>query len=225
MGKMSVAELRNKLRVYFILGSPNCRQEPVRVLKEAIAGGITLFQYREKGKSSLTGDKKYALAEELQFYCKKEIVPFIVNDDIDLAVALKADGVHIGQEDGPVEEIRERIGDKLLGVSVHDREEARIAIAGGADYFGVGPIYPTKTKEDANPVQGLSILGKLRSEGISLPIVGIGGISIQNAASVIGAGADGVSVISAISTADDIRDAAAQLKQQVDFAIKGRNCG
>lgn len=223
MRKISEEELRNKLSVYFIMGSPNCRQEPVQVLKEAIAGGITFFQYREKGKSALTGDKKYALAEELQFYCRKANVPFIVNDDIELAILLNADGVHIGQEDGPLEETRERMGDKILGVSVHNGEEARIAIAAGADYFGVGPIFPTVTKNDANPVQGLSILGRLRSEGFSLPIVAIGGISTQNAASVIEAGADGISVISAICLAEDIMMAAAELKRQVDTALKGRN--
>lgn len=222
MGKMSAAELRNKLRVYFIMGSPNCRQEPVQVLKEAISGGITFFQYREKGKGALTGDKKYALAEELQYFCRKGNVPFIVNDDIELAIVLNADGVHIGQEDGSVKEVRERIGDKLLGVSVHDREEAGIAIAGGADYFGVGPIFPTKTKEDANPVQGLNILGRMRSEGFSLPVVGIGGISLGNARSVIEAGADGISIISAISLADDVHAAAVELKRQVDLAVKGR---
>lgn len=222
MGKLSEVELRNKLSVYFIMGSPNCKQKPVQVLKKAIAGGITLFQYREKGEAALTGDKKYTLAEELQYYCRKGNVPFIVNDDIDLAIVLNADGIHIGQEDGSVKEIRERIGDMLLGVSVHDREEAGVAIAGGADYFGVGPIFPTKTKKDANPVQGLNILGKLRSEGFSLPVVGIGGISIGNASSVISAGADGVSVISAISLADDIEAAAAELKSQVEFALNRR---
>lgn len=222
VAKMDREILRHALRVYFILGSPNCKEEPVYVLREAIAGGITFFQFREKGEGALTGEEKYALAEEMQFYCKKAEIPFIVNDDVQLALELKADGIHIGQEDDPAEEIRELIGDKILGVSVHNLEEAAAAFAAGADYFGVGPIYPTQTKKDTRPVQGVNIVETLRKNGFELPIVGVGGITPENAAEVIKGGADGVSAISAISLADDIRGAAGLLRRKVEQALKAR---
>ncbi|EKN70801.1 thiamine-phosphate pyrophosphorylase [Neobacillus bataviensis LMG 21833] len=207
--------LRELIRVYFIMGSPNCYKEPKAVLKEAIAGGITLFQFREKGDGALSGAEKLTLAKELQVICKENHIPFIVNDDIELAVAIGADGVHIGQEDGPVKTVRERIGDMTLGVSVHSMEEAIIALQNGADYFGIGPIFPTKTKEDAKPSKGTSLIETLRKNGYTIPIVGIGGITSENAASVMEAGADGVSVITAISHAESPREAAKAIRKNV----------
>lgn len=209
--------LRQALKVYFIMGSPNCLKDPKEVLKEAIEGGITLFQFREKGAGALTGTAKLALAKELQSICKDHNIPFIVNDDIELAIALNADGVHIGQEDEPVKTVRERIGrDKILGVSVHTPEEATAAMEEGADYFGIGPIFPTKTKEDAKESSGTALIETLRKKGMNFPIVGIGGITIENAASVVQAGADGVSVITAISLATSPADAAKELIDNVD---------
>jgi thiamine-phosphate pyrophosphorylase len=210
-----MTNLREALKVYFIMGSPNCRQEPAEVLKEAIAGGITIFQFREKGEGALKGAEKYALAKQLQTICKEHKIPFIVNDDIDLAIEIGADGVHVGQEDEPVKTVRERIGDKILGVSVHTEEEAITAIQGGADYFGIGPIFPTTTKEDAKPAKGPVLIQELRQKGYTIPIVGIGGITIDNAASVVEAGADGVSIITAISHAESPREAARALRKNV----------
>ncbi|PFP25868.1 thiamine phosphate synthase [Bacillus sp. AFS073361] len=211
-------DLREALRVYFIMGSNNCLKEPVEVLKEAISGGITLFQFREKGESARTGSEKYALAKELQTLCRNHQIPFIVNDDIDLAVEIDADGVHIGQEDESVKMVREKIGaNKILGVSVHTTEEAMAAIQEGADYFGIGPVFPTRTKADAKPSRGTTLIEKLRNEGCEMPIVGIGGITIQNARSVIDAGADGVSVITAISQAESPVEAAKALRNSVMF--------
>ncbi|MEH7086343.1 thiamine phosphate synthase [Neobacillus drentensis] len=211
-------DLREALRVYFIMGSTNCLKEPVEVLNEAISGGITLFQFREKGERALTGSEKYALAKELQTLCRNHQIPFIVNDDIELAVAIDADGVHIGQEDETVKMVREKIGaNKILGVSVHTTEEAMAAIQDGADYFGIGPVFPTKTKADAKPSRGTTLIEKLRKDGCEMPIVGIGGITIQNARSVIDAGADGVSVITAISQAESPLEAAKALRKSVIF--------
>ncbi|MFP7300376.1 thiamine phosphate synthase [Neobacillus niacini] len=207
--------LRDLLKVYFIMGSPNCMEDPVQVLKDAIEGGITLFQFREKGAGAFTGDKKAVLAKELQNICQEYHIPFIVNDDIELAIALNADGVHIGQEDESVEEVRRKLGDKIIGVSVHSYEEAMAALAGGADYFGIGPIFPTATKEDAKPSNGTKLIEELRDHGVSIPIVGIGGISAANAETVIQAGADGVSVITAISHATSVREAAKALRKSV----------
>jgi thiamine-phosphate pyrophosphorylase len=208
--------LREALKVYFIMGSPNCKDNPVSVLQDAIEGGITLFQFREKGTGAFTGDKKVELAKELQQLCKEHQIPFIVNDDINLTIELNADGVHIGQEDEPAEEVRNKIGhDKIIGVSVHSYEEAMNALEGGADYFGIGPVFPTKTKADAKPSNGTKLIEELRDKGISIPIVGIGGITGENAGSVIQAGADGVSVITAISHADSVTEAAKKLRKSV----------
>lgn len=208
--------LREALKVYFIMGSPNCTDNPVRVLQEAIEGGVTLFQYREKGNGALTGDKKVGLAKELQQICREHQIPFIVNDDIGLAVALNADGVHIGQDDEPIEEVRKKIGhDKIIGVSVHSYVEAMTALEGEADYFGIGPVFPTKTKEDAKPSNGTKLIEELRDKEFSIPIVGIGGITAENAGSVIQAGADGVSVITAISHAPSVIEAAKALRKSV----------
>lgn len=209
--------LRDLLKVYFISGSINCLKNPVEVLKEAIDGGITIYQFREKGEGSLKETKKYELAKELQSLCRKHSVPFIVNDDIDLALELEADGVHIGQDDEPVEEVRKKIGNKILGVSAHSIEEVDHAIKNGADYLGVGPIFPTSTKEDAKAVQGTKLIEELRDKGYDIPIVGIGGIKIENAPLVIKAGADGVSVITAISLAENIEETTAQLRKKVLF--------
>lgn len=212
---MNIDQLRECLKVYFIMGSTNCLKNPAEVLKEAITGGITFFQYREKGEGSLSGSAKYKLAKELQTICREHQIPFIVNDDIELALELNADGVHIGQEDEPVKSVREKIGNKILGVSVHSKEEAITAIEQGADYFGIGPVFPTKTKADAKPSRGTTLIEQLRKDGYETPIVGIGGITIENARSVVSAGADGVSVITAISHADSPLDAARELKNNV----------
>ncbi|AHV97210.1 thiamine phosphate synthase [Paenibacillus sabinae] len=204
--------VRSLLKVYFIMGSVNCRRPAAEVLEEAIAGGVTIFQFREKGTGALTGAAKLDLARELQGICRAHGVPFIVNDDIDLAIALDADGVHVGQDDEPARILREQLGsDKIIGVSAHTPEEVRQAIADGADYLGIGPVYPTSSKDDARPVQGTVLIENLRREGISIPIVGIGGITVSNASPVLAAGADGISVISTIASASSPRLAAAEL--------------
>ena len=215
MTRINNEKIKDLLKVYFILGSTNCTKNPVQVLEEAIAGGITIFQFREKGDGSLNGTEKYQLALELQRICKAASIPFIINDDVQLALQLDADGIHIGQEDEPVEKIREKIGDKILGVSAHTIEEASKAVECGADYLGIGPIFPTKTKEDAKAVQGTQLIEELRTSGFDIPLVGIGGITVPNAHSVIQAGADGVSVITAISLAKDIIKTTKELRNRV----------
>lgn len=213
MTRISSGDMKRLLKVYFIAGSTNCLKDPVGVLQEAIEGGITLFQYREKGEGGLHGKDKLELGKKLQCLCQENGIPFIVNDDIELALELDADGVHIGQEDEDAGAVRKRIGDRILGVSVHSLEEAEIAKLAGADYFGVGPIFPTETKKDTKAVQGTVLLKELIE--FDIPIVGIGGINAGNAAEVMQAGADGVSVITAISHADNIKEAAAALKSEI----------
>ncbi|MED4903361.1 thiamine phosphate synthase [Parageobacillus thermoglucosidasius] len=215
MARIAREEMKQRLKVYFIMGSVNCKKSPFEVLTEAIDGGITLFQFREKGSGALVGEQKYEFATQLQAICQKRGIPFIVNDDVELALAIDADGVHIGQDDEDARVVREKIGDKILGVSAHNLAEAQAAAAAGADYIGVGPIYPTKSKADAKQAQGPGMIRLLRDNGIDIPIVGIGGITAENASEVMNAGADGVSVISAIASAPSPFLATKQLAQTV----------
>lgn len=147
MSRITKAEMSRLLSVYFIMGSNNCTKEPLQVLRDALEGGITIFQFREKGEGALTGEERICFAKELQAICKEYGVPFIVNDDVELAIELDADGVHVGQDDEGITSVREKMGDKIVGVSTHTIEEAHWAIENGADYLGVGPIFPTSTKK------------------------------------------------------------------------------
>lgn len=219
MSRISVDEMRQLLKVYFIMGSNNCKENPLKIAEEAFKAGVTLFQFREKGNGALTGEAKYHFAKELQHLCKQYNVPFIVNDDVELALELDADGIHIGQDDEAAEEVRKKLGDKILGVSAHNMEEARQAIENGADYIGIGPVFPTSTKEDAKEVQGTSVIRILKENGITIPIVGIGGITPENAESICEAGSDGVSVITAISHASSPSERVQKLKQAVERGI------
>ncbi|MEK4466803.1 MULTISPECIES: thiamine phosphate synthase [Bacillus] len=219
MSRITMDEMSRLLPVYFIMGSNNCKKEPLQVLRDALEGGITIFQLREKGEGALTGEKRIDFAKELQALCKEYGVPFIVNDDVELALELDADGVHVGQDDEGITSVREKMGDKIVGVSTHTIEEARWAIENGADYLGVGPIFPTSTKKDTKAVQGTEGLKYFREQEITIPIVGIGGITIENTASVIEAGADGVSVISAISLAESAYEDTKKLVEEVNKSL------
>lgn len=212
MKPISEERLKELLQVYFIMGSSNCLIDPAKTLREAIAGGITFFQFREKGSDAFIGEKKFKLAAELQEICRQYSLPFIVNDDVELAVQLEADGVHIGQDDESLSVVRKLMPGKIVGISAHTMEEVEKAIEDGADYLGIGPIFPTSTKKDAKPVQGTKLIEEVRAAGVSIPIVGIGGIHAGNAAEVIASGANGVSIITAISQAASPKEAAAQLK-------------
>ncbi|WP_339149492.1 MULTISPECIES: thiamine phosphate synthase [unclassified Sutcliffiella] len=195
---------REWLNVYFVMGSVDCNgRDPRDVLQEAINGGITLFQFREKGQGAKVGAEKRELALELKEICKRHDIPFIVNDDIDLALEVEADGVHIGQEDAAFPLVRERLTPGMvIGVSCHTVEEAAEAVSSGADYIGVGPMYFTSTKKDIREVKGPEVIRRIRHAGMTVPIVGIGGITVENAGAVLESGADGVAVISAISKAE-----------------------
>ncbi|WP_218143881.1 thiamine phosphate synthase [Bhargavaea ginsengi] len=205
------------------MGSRNAgERDPLEVLEEALKGGITCFQLREKGPGAIEGRELRAFGEACRDLCRAYGVPFIVNDDVRLALELGADGVHIGQDDGDAGEVRRLIGDRILGVSVHNLDEVREAAAAGADYVGIGPVYQTTSKPDARPVCGTLPLREAAEAFPELPSVGIGGITAANAGPVIASGASGVSVITAISLADDPERAAREIRMAIEETIRRR---
>lgn len=171
----------------------------VTLLDAVIAGGARMVQLREKTWPS---GQLFPLAERLRARCRQAGVTFVMNDRVDLAVALDADGVHLGQDDLPPRFARPLLRPgMILGISTHSVEQARRAQADGADYVAVGAMFPTGTKPDFELV-GPALVRAVRPE-IRVPLVGIGGITPENAGQVIRAGADGVSVISAVCAAPD----------------------
>ena len=186
------------------------RQELYKRVEQAILGGCTMVQLREKDISSLDF---YRQALELKQITEKYRVPLIINDRVDIALAVKAAGVHIGQNDIPVSVARDIIGrNMLLGVSVTSLNEAEQAAKDGASYLGVGAIFPTKTKKDAILVP-MGELKKIR-QTIKLPIVVIGGIIKENAKIFSTMGIDGLAVISAIIAQPDSRKAALEIREE-----------
>lgn len=203
------------LRKYFVMGTQDCppNERPVEILQEAIEGGITVFQFREKGGNAQVGDDKVALAKELWDVCRQHGIPFIVNDDVALAESVGADGVHVGQDDMAVRAIRKQLPHAIIGLSISSMAEltASADALQFIDYIGAGPIYETTSKSDAQAAVGTEWIRTLKRIAPKTPIVGIGGIQTENAANVITAGADGVAVISAITQAADRQLAIKQL--------------
>ena len=184
-------------------------QTLAEAVEQAIFGGCTMVQLREKESSSL---EFYEQALEVKQVTDRYEVPLIINDRVDIALAVQAAGVHIGQSDLPVPDVRRLIGmEMLLGVSVSSSEEAGQAMEDGADYLGVGAMFPTGTKTDANVVS-MEELQRIRRI-TNLPIVVIGGINLDNAGLFRPMGIDGLAVVSAIIGQPDIRKAAAQIKE------------
>lgn len=181
------------------------------VVKESLDGGVTFLQLREK---QLDEDHFLEEAKKLQGLCNEYNVPFIINDNVEIALAINADGVHIGQSDMEMKEAREKLGpDKIIGVSAHTKEEALLAQAQGADYLGVGAVFPTSSKDDAESVSYETL--KEICDVVSIPVVAIGGITKDNLHQLSGSGISGISVISAIYAQPDIKEAARELKQSV----------
>ncbi|WP_035104240.1 thiamine phosphate synthase [Desulfohalovibrio reitneri] len=210
-------------RVYLVTDRPLCLgRDLVEVVLEAVAGGATVVQLREKASG---GREFVELARQLRERLDRRGVPLIINDRIDVALAIGAAGVHVGQSDIHPADARELLGpEAILGLSVKSVEHARQAAGMPLDYLGVGPIHPTSTKEDAGEA--------LREEGLasvrgvtSLPLVAIGGLGRLNAAGAVEAGADGVAVVSAICSAQSPRRAAAELLAEVDAAVARREGG
>ncbi len=193
------------LQVYFICGTTNCpKGKFLDILEAAFKSGVTCFQLREKGEGALAGEAKLALAKEVKKLCHKYQIPFIVNDDIGLALEVDADGIHLGQDDLPIAKARQLFPDKIIGLSVGSLIEYQMSAIDLVDYIGVGPIFPTSTKSDAGEVIGLKGLNDIREYDQEIPMVAIGGITFGDVAAILQAGANGVAVISAIAQSEQV---------------------
>ncbi len=182
----------------------------LEVVRQAVAGGVSCVQLREKHCSTREFIDQ---ARALQPLLKDRRIPLIINDRLDVALAVEADGVHLGQQDMAIADARKIAGRALvIGISVESVGDAIRAEQQGADYLGVSPVFATPTKTDTAPPLGLEGIRQIR-RAVVIPIVGIGGVNLRSAASVLGAGADGIAVVSAIVSADDPKQAAVELRK------------
>jgi thiamine-phosphate pyrophosphorylase len=187
----------------------------LEIVEAAVCGGVTCVQLREKTCSTRTFIEE-ALA--IRHRLKQLAVSLIINDRLDVAQAVGADGVHLGQTDMPLDTARRIVGESMLiGISAESLEDAVAAEKDGADYLGVSPIYATPTKTDTAPPLGLEGLQAIR-QAVAIPLVAIGGLNRDNSGAVIRSGADGVAVVSAIVAADDPEQAARQLSKTIETA-------
>ena len=186
-------------------------------VEKALKGGVTLLQLREK---ELDSEHFLGEAREIKKLCKKYGVPFIVNDNVEIAALADADGVHVGQSDMEAGDVRAKLGpDKIIGVSAQTVEQAVLAEKHGADYLGVGAVFHTGTKADASDVSFETL--KNICQAVRIPVVAIGGITKENVALLAGSGICGVAVVSAIFAQKEIERAAGELKETVRQAVYG----
>jgi len=185
----------------------------MEITRLAIVGGADTIQYRQKSGSTR---EMIEIARNMKRLCSEADVTFIVNDRLDVAIAVEADGVHLGQEDFPIPMARELLGEgRIIGGSAATLDEARKCLSEGADYVGFGPVYPTSSKDDAGPVSGIDILKQV-VEIIPVPIIAIGGVGAENIPDVMRAGAHGIAVISAVCCQDDPEKATRSLYQALN---------
>lgn len=184
-------------------------------VEEALKGGATFIQLREKALDD-EGFLKEAI--ELKALCKKYGVPFVINDNVEIAKKIDADGVHVGQSDMEAGDVREKLGnDKIIGVSAETVEQAILAEKRGADYLGVGAVFHTGSKDDAEDVSHETL--KAICDAVSIPVIAIGGITKDNIKELSGSGICGVAVISAIFAQKDITAATRELKEKTKSAL------
>lgn len=178
------------------------RQSLYEQVESALRGGATCVQLREK---ELDDEAFLAEAMEISALCKRYGAPFFINDNVEVSIKCKADGIHVGQEDMAAAQVRRSVGGgMMLGVSVHSVEEALEAVKNGADYLGVGAMFSTSTKTDADLLSKETL--RAICAAVDVPVVAIGGISRANISQLAGTGADGVALVSAIFAADDIEN-------------------
>lgn len=205
-------DLNTSLRVYLVADPEHCPDNLLETTRVAIAGGVTMVQLRAK---NLSDRETLELAQLMRAVCHN--VPFIVNDRVDIALAARADGVHLGVDDLPIQAARKLGRDKfIVGYSPDSEEDLATARERGASYLGIGPVFGTITKTDAGKALGIEEFGRrLRAGG--LPTVGIGGVTSANAGEIMAAGAQGVAVVSAILSASDPHEAAVQISTNTKY--------
>ncbi len=189
-------------RVYLVTDTVYFKDENIwDRLEEALAAGVTLVQYRDKSPETRV---LYERALKMKALCDKYKVPLLINDRADIAFAVGAAGVHVGQSDLPPQQARRLLGESaIIGVSAHNAAEAEAALKAGADYLGCGAVYATATKKDASTI-GIDGLAAV-CRAAALPVVGIGGVTLANYKAVLNAGADGAAIVSAILGSSDIK--------------------
>ena len=210
-------------RLYLVTDSGLSRgRSAALVVAAALRGGVTVVQYREKEGTTREIVEE---ASRIRRLCADAGVPFIVNDRLDIALAVEADGLHVGQDDLPAATARRLIGPaRILGVSAGSTEEALAAQADGADYIGASPVFDTPTKPDTPPAVGMEGLRRMAA-AVRVPVVGIGGMNAGNAGAIIAAGGAGLAVVSAIVSAEDVEAAARLIRRAVDAAMRDREGG
>ncbi len=211
------AELRSRLTLHVLTDRDWSRgRSMLTVVEAALVGGATVIQLRDKHASTRVLIEEGLALRELT---RERGALLIVNDRIDVALAVDADGAHVGQDDMPGELARRLLGpERILGISAGNMSEARAAVAAGADYLGVGPIYATRGKADAGEPTGTQLLREIASIS-QVPLVAIGGITAANADEIRSAGAAGIAVITAVVNADDITAAARELLNAFDSSL------
>lgn len=185
-------------------------------VEEALKGGVTFVQLREK---DLDEERFLEEAREIKELCGRYQVPFVINDNVDIAQAVDADGVHVGQSDMEAGDVRARLGqDKIIGVSAQTVEQALLAESRGADYLGVGAVFATGSKADASEVDHETV--KAICQAVHIPVIAIGGITRENVGALAGTGVCGVAVISAIFAQEDVEEETRKLKEAVRCMVE-----
>lgn len=208
LGMFTPEEIRASMRLYAVTDRSWLQVRSLReCVEQAIKGGATCVQLREKQAES---GEKQALARELKDLCAEKQIPFLINDDIELALLVNADGVHVGQTDTDCARARSILGaEAIIGVSVQTLDEALEAETAGADYLGVGAMFGTPTKPEAAEVT-IEVLRAI-CRHVHIPVVAIGGLNLDTIPELADSGVDGVAVVSALFASDDIRSEAARL--------------
>lgn len=197
--------MSNKIKIngfYFITDASLSKKGNLSDVEEALKAGVKIIQYRHK-----TGETQGLIeeAQKIKALCHKYGCKFLINDRVDVCLAVEADGVHLGQEDMPYEIARKLLGkNKVIGLTAHNVEEAKEAEGLGADYIGVSPLFATTTKKDAGAPAGVDLIREIKKV-CKLPLVAVGGINLENALPVIAAGAEGLVAISAVVAKDDVK--------------------
>ena len=203
--------------LYLVISQSDCLGRDVfQVLEQAVQGGVSLVQLREK---TMPTRDLVALAKKIKTFLAEHHIPLIINDRVGVALAVQADGVHVGQDDMHPLDVRPLIGpNRVLGLSINTEEQLSEAQSLPVDYLGIGPVFATQTKKDSKAVLGLDKLSSMCRKK-HIPAVGIGGINAQNASQVIAAGAEGIAVVSAICGADPPQRAAGELKDLISSQL------